>query len=327
MRTVLPLVLVMALCGAAIAQEPDPQKAKEAFDMAKEAYDRGDYRESIKRLREAYRYYPDPAIRISIAKRWMDLKEPEEAKAELLRITTRKRRLRRMVKKELEAVDQMLATPVLVVLETEPPGATVRIDNRDPLTTPVRRTLERGKVRLLIEKRGFKPISEALEVRGASPLTRKWKLVAFTGKVRLTITGVPEGQQGTLSFDGSPFASGSEREVPVGTHTVVCGVAGEAPNTLNIKVLAGKTMAVQCQVPIAVRPSNWKTPVGWATVGSGIATLAAGVGILVSYAVDLSTYEEPRYTVSESSKPLAGGLVSGVGAGLIGLGTYFLLTD
>ena len=88
--TIAVVVLIFAIQSTAWAQDQDLDKAQEAFKAAKAAHDKGDFQESIKKLKIAYGFYPDPMIRISIARRWLDLDEPEEALEELEQLKSKK---------------------------------------------------------------------------------------------------------------------------------------------------------------------------------------------------------------------------------------------
>ncbi len=332
MRTFVIALALLVLSPAVAVAQTDAEKAEAAFAAAKAAYEKGDHRLSISKLREAYRYYPDPAIMISVARRLLDLDEPEEAMAELNKIVSKNRRLMRAVKAEKEKVAGLLAQPVPVLISTTPAGAMVKVGDDKPAKSPIRKSLPRGKVQLSILLGGYKPFAMELKVKGTKTLRVPIKLKKLISRLRVELRGVdPEREEGTptLELNGKPVKSGQVQNVEPGRFIAKCGYPkGAPPTVVRFSVPAGKNASIICALPGPLEtPRTWKTPVGWSTVSGGAAAVAAGIGIFVSHAVDQGAYEEPRFTVNSTSKPLAGGLVTGLGAGLIGLGTYFLLSD
>ena len=332
MRILLVGLLLVLSSATAVAQESAEEQAQVLFQEAREAYEAGDYALSLAKLREAYPLYPDPVIQVAIARRLLDLDRPGEALAELQAIEGAPRRVRTLINTELTRVREVLAQPVTVLIETNPPGAMVRIGEEAPQAAPIRRTMERGEYTINGVFEGYRPLSEQLVVRGSRELRQVLEFEKLLSTLRVELVGavtdrdpplVPFLRLGDRTID-----PGATVELESGRHVVTCGYQGDtAPTTLRVNVPPGRAAVVRCALPAPLEePTSWRAIAGWTTVGSGAAAIGAGVGVLLSYASDASQYSEPRHTLS-SSKPVVGGVVTGLGAGLLGLGIYFLLSD
>jgi len=329
MRSAVVVLLIVLFAGPALAQSKEALAAK-AYKEAKVLYEAGDIPGSLAKLREAYKYLPDPKLGISIARRLMDLDRPTEAAEQLRSIETRSRKLKKLIASDLAKLDDILAQPVTLAIETDPPGATVRAGEQPAAKTPVRLSMPRGLVVLTLEKSGYEPITDNVHLRGTKDIKKVYRLTPRDSKLEVELVGVdPEAEvKPVVTVADKVVPLGQAVTVAPGKHTVACGYTdGTPPTVLKVAVPAGKNAVVRCALPEPLTAAaSWKTPVGWASVGSGAAALAAGVGILVAYAVEVNQYPEPQYTINSSAKPVAGGVVAGVGAGLVGMGLGFLLS-
>lgn len=331
MRTI--LILLVVLYAAVAAAQTDQTRAQRLFQEARQAYEAGDYEGSLAKLREAYKLFPNPVIAVAIARRLIDVDDPEGALAQLEAIESPPRRLRGVIQEETTRITDILAQPVPIVLDTVPPGAMVKLGDASAEQAPIRRSVPRGTLRVRVTLPGYAEQTIELQVKGTRAIQKTFTLVRVASQLIIEIVGtLPDRDppiQAMVTLDGNPVTPGQPLEVDAGRHEIACSFPGAvAPTTLRVRVPAGKNATVRCALPAPMEePIHWKTPVGWATVSGGAAALAAGIGLFISYAMDQGAYEEPRYTIDSSSKPLAGGIVTGVGAGLVGLGTYFLLSD
>lgn len=328
MRTLLLLIVLALLASPALADD-NKKKAMAAFAAAKEAHRSGNYRLSLRKLREAYALFPNPGIRISIARRLIDLDEPKEALAELQQIKSRKHR--KLVAAEIGKVQDMLAQPVPLAIESSPPGATVIVAGKSPRKTPFRVSLPRGPVEVTVRLSGHESISTTITLKGTKRIRRNFVLKAIRAKLRVLLSNGPLNQappSAWIEVDGKRITPGKGFSIEPGRHDIACGYAGAAgPTRLRVKVPAGKAATIRCTLPAAAeQPINWRTPTGWTSIAGGAAAIAAGIALFVSHAADEDTYQEPTYTINGSSKQIGGGIATGIGAGLVGLGTYFLLS-
>ena len=338
-RPMVVLVASILLTSFSASAQTDPAKAMELFREAKVAFEAGDNKTSVRKLREAVTLVDDAPtqakLKITIARRLLDLNEPTEALKELQSINLKKlrraRSLKRLVQEDIQKVEELLKSPVRVVFETFPPGASIRVNADSPKKTPLTRKLRRGDIKVEIGMPGYKTVRARISVKGSQTMRRRWVLEKKAARVsvRLLNTANWEGAPTPLiTVDNEPVVLGEVQELQAGDHTIQCTYPKHPqPTKLTVTLEAGTETTVNCALPEALdRPGSWKQPVGWASVGTGAAALAAGIGLLASWGAETSEYPSPQYTVN-SSKPLAGGIVTGLGAGLVGFGTYLLLSD
>jgi hypothetical protein len=311
----------------------------ELFQQARAAYDKGDHKTSVRKLRQALGLVDDAStiakLKITIARRLLDLDQPIEALKELKSIDRkslrRVRKLRRVVDEDIVKVTELLKQPVQVVFETLPPGASIRLNADSPKKTPLTLKLPRGDVKLVIRMPGYEPVRERINIKGTRTMRRRWALKEKMSLLTVKLMNQPtwsDAPEAIVMLDGKPVASDEPLEVVSGQRTVECTYPNHPnPTRLTVTVSPGKEATVRCALPESLdKPGDWKKTVGWASIGGGAAVVATGIGLLASWAVETSDYPSPQYEV-KSSKPLAGGIATGIGAGLVGLGTYLLLSD
>jgi tetratricopeptide (TPR) repeat protein len=68
------------VCSLAFAQPaPNKAKARDAFRLASQSYDLGEYRDALTKFKEAYRYYEEPSFLYNIGQCHRQLGERQEA--------------------------------------------------------------------------------------------------------------------------------------------------------------------------------------------------------------------------------------------------------
>jgi hypothetical protein len=329
MRIVIAMLSFQLLALPAYSQQQrDPEKAIKLVDAAKRAKALGNNRRSIEKLLEAYKYLPDPRILVNVARRYIDLNEPQNALKELRAIKTGNRQIRKLIAAEIKKIEDLVSKPLLVTFDTEPPGALVTFESGDPLTTPGRRNLKRGQYKVTVFLDGYEKGRGVVSVKGIRPVNRTWKLKSFHGHVRIAVGGLPAGAKATVLLDDKPIELGIRHKVPRGKHWVKCSIGGEHENQLLVDVGAGGDLDVRCVLTgIKMKKAPWKTIAAWTSIGVGAAVVATGVALFVSHSMDMDQYQPPQYTIESETKQLGGGVSLGVGAGLIGLGTYWLFSE
>lgn len=337
-RFLVALVIVFVHPPAVFAQ-PDPPTVMELFQAAKLAYEKGDHKTAIRKLRQAVSLVDDAPtqtkLKVTIARRLLDLDEPTEALKELksieLKRLRRARKLRRLVADEITKVEAILRASVQVIFETLPPDASIRLNADPPQKTPLAIKLPRGDVKVVLGKPGYETIRTRINIKGTETMRRRWVLERKMARLKVSLQNEADWEDApepVVTLDGRPFPANSSQELEPGKHEISCTYPSHLQSTvLTVSVPAGKETDIRCSLPeLADKPGSWKKPVGWASIGGGAAVLATGIGLLASWAVEKSDYPAPQYEV-RSSKPIAGGIATGLGAGLIGFGTYLLLSD
>lgn len=159
-----------------------------------------------------------------------------------------------------------------LTLEGLPPGARVSIDGAPmgvaPLPGPL--PVDLGQRQLRVEREGFEPLVEQLEVPGAAPLTSKVSLVRRKNGAVLAVTA---GPQDIIRVDGKVVGSARWRgELPAGVHLVQVTAAGKKSYSSELQLAPGATRALE----ITLQDEGQSRPI-WPWIAGG-AALALGVG-------------------------------------------------
>jgi len=191
---------------------------------------------------------------------------------------------------------------------TEPPGATVWIDDRPRGITPLRVHVVRGGhvVRVLLD--GYAPGEDAIVVEEGQPQTVSFELVPQDRPARLAVT-IPEGVRvkidggitirgprvELMSMEEGPHTLRAEREGCEPVTTTVTLIAGEEPEQYRAEVppcaaatsaprIAAETSpppraraAVDEVVPTTVDVSPWTWALGVTGAGTLVSSLVFGI--------------------------------------------------
>ena len=336
--------------GAVMATEPDPARARALFVDAKRLHEEGRVREALVKLQEAYAAFTSDAILISIVNRHIDLDEYEEAAELLQHIDAPKGKLKRQVTRLQRQVDKALAKPVMVRLTADALGATVAIDDGEPMELPARVELPRGRYRFTFRAAGRSEVQLVEMLKGTVEIPIAASLPVPTGTWRVTIEPSLPLKEVRLLLDGQAVPLGkSEREKTVseprdvlpGAHRLTCLYGFEARADAEFTVESGGEAAVTCTFPD--HGDSGTSPWAWITGGVGLAALATGVALLANYYDELPELQrlqnnsglcslgvtqtnfadcsaaggtwESQYAI-ESNKPEFGWTFIGVGVGL-----------
>jgi len=316
-------ILLMALPNVASAAGEDctdPAGSGKLFKMAKRLAKEGRTPEALMKLQHAYKLCKAPGILVTIAKRYVELGQPEEASATLSRITNPNARLRRYVESVRKIVEAQLAKPISVSITADSPGASVSIDDGAFRPLPLQLMLARGTRRFRAKAPGREEVkltrvlrgTLAMAVRVRMPeLQGRWSVRVDSGSLK-NVRVIFSGRAVTLSASERKADKTLARKVAPGNYTVNClrGLKGVATATLIVKTNAS-SVAV-CKFPGKKLSSKAKI-VGWTTAGVSLVTLISGASVLASYSTDKELYPPPRYQI-DSSKPAWGGVLLGTAA-------------
>lgn len=338
--SVVALTLVLAAAGGATAQGPaigvehDPELAQKLYQEAKELLETGQVRESLEKLQEAYKAYPNQAILVSIANRHLDLGEPEEAAEVLERIDPEDAPMKRQVARLRKELDRQLEQPVSVRVASDGRQAEVSIDGGPFREVPARVQLPRGSHRFTLRAAGRQEVTVTRELRGTSEIAVVVALPELPGRWRVAIDPPERLDRIRITMDGKPVPiSAAEqgrpvtdpREIAPGTYKLTCirGFEDRADTTLS--VVTGQVAVATCAFVEKAGPSKPIDTWAWAAAGGAAASLIAGTAYLVSYQNDKEEFPPPRYKL-DSSKPVASGVFFATGVGL-GVLSAFLFAE
>lgn len=346
--TLVLFLSVGSLCSEASAQQGDPQAAKELFVEAKRLNEEGRVKEAIQKLEAAYEAYPSDAILLTIANRYLDLDEPEEAQDVLARLGELDRKLKRQKQKLQRSISRLLDRPVQISWTSETPGVTVSVDGQSPEELPVQLKLSRGMHELVFSAPDRADLVQQFEVRGPRLQARVAELKPEEGYWRVMVEQPDTLADIKVSFDGEPIrfrpseraSSISEaRPAAPGVHRLTCLKGYEARSDAELEVFAGEETRALCQfsaesLAAAEKAARTAAPIdhqlgGWITLGLAIAAIGAGTGVMVDYyARELPMLEDEWLTLTtadcpvapcyriQSNKPAWGGATIGLGVAL-----------
>ncbi len=330
------LVLVCWLLAVSVARAGTPEKdANALYEEAKALMSQGDHALAVEKLTTAWATYEHVLILKKRAEAYEKLLDYERAledyKVCLERTPVRAKADRKLLSDRIAALEGLLLKPVQVKVVSTPPGAPVAIDGRAPQRAPFTVGLPPGEHVAVVKDPRFEAFERRFRVTTVPGQAVSVELVARRGRVVIR-TSHPTLDGVTISVDAEPLELAPEerlgretrpRELTVGRHNVVCATVGSPNAYVEFDVAEGQVVEVHCQLVVA-RPSALGDGWGWTTASLGLAGVAAGTGLLVSYALDVETAEERNQDLI-TNKHYLGGAFLGVGVGLA-VGSYWVFT-
>jgi len=242
--------LLLLMHGTAARADDLADEADLRFQLAADAYQRGDYQEALHHFLASNRLVPNRNVLFNIARTYEKLRQYPEAHryftqaAEAEKDPAQKRRIE-------EALAQIKHFVAVVDVQTNPPGATVYVDRKDlgPRgETPRELGLAPGSYKILVERPGYEP-AEA-KVTGAK--------AGRTTKVSLTLKQIV-GRVRIEGASGSEVRADDEKapalcvapcttSLPPGSHTLYVGRRGFRTATVPVEVKARSEVTVRPDV-------------------------------------------------------------------------------
>lgn len=178
-RTLCACAAVLLLAASPAAAADDVTEARAHFDAGAKLYRAGKFRQAIGEFETAYRLKPHGAIHFNVARCRERL---EEWPAALRSYTDYLREVpeatdRAAVRAAIVRIERRLAKAGVqaLLVYSDPPGATVRLDGKVRGRTPFHITLPPGIYRVAVALDGFQPEEQEAEV--SAPASRLLDLV------------------------------------------------------------------------------------------------------------------------------------------------------
>ncbi len=131
----------------------------------------------------------------------------------------------------------LLPLPASLVVDSTPPGASVKLDGAVVGVTPWSGEVKPGSHALAVELAGHQAVRRTLAVKPGQPLTEQVTLAVET--VAVTLTSTPKGA--AVRLDGEAAGVTPWRgSLPSGAHTLALSLEGYEPLTETLQVSAGK---------------------------------------------------------------------------------------
>ncbi|MFT5431814.1 MAG: hypothetical protein ACI9OJ_002512 [Myxococcota bacterium] len=327
------MVGLLAASPCALGDSPE-RRANAKYNEARALISAGALGAAVEKLGEAWGIFEHPLIMKKRA-------EVQEQRAEYVlaladyrtfesRLSKRKKKARAEAAATIAKLEAIIAAPVTVSVTS---GATtgVSVGDRAAKKTPFDIELPRGEHTLTIDDSKFVPASTTIQVKAGTPQVVTLEPVGRTGRVILS-TDREHFDETDVSIDGIRQAiAGADRSgatlspirLGIGQHMLRCQLEDTPVFTTAFTVPDGADVTVLCNFE-SVDPSVAGDTWGWVVAGSGIAATLAGVGLLGSYAADVSLAEERNQDLV-TEKHIIGGVLLGVGVGLA-VGSYFVFT-
>lgn len=345
-RAALLLAVVLALPLAAHADVPVDEALHE---RAVEAYGAHRYEEAVELWREALAASPRWKYAYNAANTLYEDRRFAQAwelvlRAEELGVPATHRE--RQLELRARVSGGLLLTHAWIALTTDPPDAGVTLDG-EPWAAPRERWTTATATRVRVSREGYAPKEQVWAHPPGQRHELQVRLEPLPREGRLRLAGAPAGA--VVSVDGAPIGTlplDGPVTLAAGPHRVVVTSAGFADASLPVEIAPGdqRDITVRLQ-PLGERPPDLVTP-GWVLLGSGVATVAAGAGLL-AWTADLTREMEDLNGSARSSglgfddyatrydtlherhdaARLAGAILTGTGAAAAATGIVLLVVD
>ena len=296
-RVALVLLSIAVAAGPAAAQDESLERAREAFEKARGHFEKGEYQEAASEFERAYQARAFPPFLFNAGASYEKLKRYDEAvrfytrfagatDSDEEKVSAQKRiaALEKAPSPELETLGEPRIRG-LVVIETEPRGATIRLGGEVLGETPWHGSLE-GKRTVYLEKEGYEPSEHAIDSSGDRLIV---VAVSMAEKVEaapaapapedrpvgyISVAG-PDAHRNQVYLDGKVLCERGPCREPVdpGKHTIV--VRREGRKSFERRV------DLQARTELTVYPKLEKKPSRTdAIVAYALGAVFAGGGLL-----------------------------------------------
>lgn len=232
------IVLVLALLGTTVAwaqpSAEDRKAAKAAFQRAEAAEKRRDWRTAIDEYQQAYDLAPHPDVLYNIAVDFERLEEYRDAATYYRRYLDESGDDAADRARVEGLIDKLRARPGIVTIESDPPGARVRVDGKAAGAAPVDVKLA-GRHDVEVEGPDGSWAKKTVEVEYGEPQRVPFSLTERTGT--LVVASNVAGAQ--VEVDGEVVGTTPlQAAVPAGTRRIVVSSTGWATSERTVDVPA-----------------------------------------------------------------------------------------
>ncbi|MEZ4299522.1 MAG: PEGA domain-containing protein [Polyangiaceae bacterium] len=231
--------------GVALA-DGNADEADLHFQIAAEAYSKGDFRLALEHFLVSNRLVPNRNVVFNIARTYEQLKRFADAHryyVDALDGETNQQTIATIQ----DAVKRIAPNVAVLRVESDPPGATVYIDRKDlgsRGTAPKPLAIAEGKYRVIVELEGYEPATvEGVEAKIGSETKVPFKLSRIVGTVEVTVDGAPNAAVHLDDENSAPVCTAPcTFETPPGRHLVYFSREGFQATPRQINVVAKETV-------------------------------------------------------------------------------------
>ncbi len=329
------VVIATAWAPGAWAQDQEARmaKAKEHYELGRQYYGMGKYKEAIQELKAAYDLSGETTLLYNIAKSYEKLGDFDKAIQHYkdyldLRLVIPaadradvERAIAVLRKKKEELLPQL-------VIRSTPRGADIFIDTKTKLRgqTPDKFRLEPGPHTIYLEKKGFEAVEKSFVMPTGKPLILEFDLKPVEQRGNIQIIANVIGAR--VFIDGKNVGITPYREMPsvkVGTHQIILEKPGFFRWEKRIEVEPGRTALVEAKLVPKEKPSSAPAIIGWTSFVLGGLSLG-GAAVAYHFAEQQFSDTEDFNTLHnlEFGGYVAGGVLMTLALTLI---TYDLVRD
>jgi hypothetical protein len=280
MTRTLALALV-ALSVAAPAGADEVEQARQRFDRGVKLYRAGKYKEAVDQFEAAYRLKPHGAIHFNVAQCRERLEEwPGALRSyhDYLREVPDARD-RAAVRASIGKIERRLAAAGVqaLLVYTDPPGASVRIDGKARGRTPFHITLPPGVYRLGLGLDGYQPEEAEADLTAAAARVVD---VVLRPKALPTVAAVPPpaGAAGApAAAAGTAAAAGKPSSAPAVPASSPTAQSGAPAPDLTARPPETSPIGPPASPPGPQEPAPRKRLYTWIAAGAAVAAGAAGI--------------------------------------------------
>jgi len=256
--------------------------ARADYAAARILYEDGDFAGALTKLQAAYDASKDPRLLWNMAACEKALRHYVSVLTLLERYASEGAQL--ITDEERQATSELVETVQAFVnqltLEVQPDGVDVLVDGAKLATTPLSAPLrlDMGKRQLRLEKPGFLPHEEEVDLAGGKSATLQ---VTLAPEVHEGILRIVSDPSAVLSVDGHVVGTATwSGTLPSGTHSVHVSATGKQPHQTEVVIKDHDTsslvvnLVAEAPAPLLRPDSNHAV---WWVVG-GVALAGAGLG-------------------------------------------------
>lgn len=273
--------------SATHAASPDDRKrASELYREGEALFKKELYLAAIEKFQKAHEIIPHEVNLYNIARAYEKLGDADNCvKGYEAYVDFYKRRNRGKDPKDITDVRasiakcQLLQKPEITV-ESDPPGASIYIDDKDKLVgqTPAKLKLDPGKYRLYLNLNGHVPFEQDLDVRTGQPLTLRFKLEKFQRVGQVRVKSNVRGA--SLFIDGRNIGLTPYTDLITldeGPHQIAVNKDEYVPFNKEVDIVVNEQMEIVGEIYLRDAPYTWKGYVGWTAIALGAGGIVGGV--------------------------------------------------
>jgi endonuclease YncB( thermonuclease family) len=196
---------------------------------------------------------------------------------------------------------KLSAVAATLIVDSAPPGATIRIDDSPVGATPLQEWVAPGKHQLQATLDGYQPQSLSIEPGAGQTLREELKLAALPAT--LVVSTAPPGA--AVSIDDNPVgAAPLQKQLEPGAHQIRANLEGYQPESRSVSLRAGQTLPVNLELPPAAPTPAFSGLV--ADVLDPHTLVVAGKGPIYLYGIRIKNLGENQQQADKARQRMQG---------------------